>query len=288
MANAPALPKLERRKRSAAPPRRAPLVPLVALASLAAIVVGWRLRDESYLVPDRGPGYALGIAGLAAMVLLLAYSLRKRARVLGGLGPVRYWFEVHMLLGILGPLAILFHANFHVGSTNAAVALVAMLVVAGSGFIGRFAYARVHHGLFGQRETLAEVSERAEASRSALHNALRAAPGVEQCVREFEARALARRGGALAELGRALALGGATRATVRRARKLLRQSPPGALQVPAEAVVKALRRHLALVRRVAEFGFYERVLALWHALHVPLAVVLFTAAVVHVIAVNLY
>ena len=63
---------------------------------------------------------------------------------------------------------------------------------------------------------------------------------------------------------------------------------PGALSVPPEAVARALRRHLALVRRVAEFGFYERVLSLWHALHVPLAVVLFSAAVVHVIAVNLY
>ena len=53
-------------------------------------------------------------------------------------------------------------------------------------------------------------------------------------------------------------------------------------------VARALRQHLALVRRVAEFGFYERVLGLWHALHVPLCVILFLAAVVHVIAVHLY
>lgn len=288
MANASAVPTLERRARPAARPRRAPLVPLVALASLAAVAAGYRLRDEAYLMPDRGLGYGLGIIGLAAMALLLLYSLRKRARALGGLGPVRYWFEVHMLLGILGPLAILFHANFHVGSTNAGVALVAMLVVSSSGFIGRFAYARVHHGLFGHRETLSEVSQRADASRSALHNALRAAPGVEECVREFEAQALQRRGSAFAELARALVLGRRTRATLRRTRKLLRQSPPGALAVPADAVARALHNHLRLVRRVAEFGFYERVLGLWHALHVPLCVILFLAAAVHVVAVHLY
>jgi hypothetical protein len=277
------------RRASAEPaPRRALLVPAVALASLIAIAAGWRMREDAYLVPDRGLGYALGIVGLSMMSLLLLYSLRKRMRWLRGLGAVRYWFEIHMLLGIVGPLAILFHANFQVKSVNAGVALVCMLVVAGSGFIGRFAYARVHHGLFGHRESLAEVSERAEASRSALHTALRAAPGVEACVREFESQALARSPSALGQLGRVFVLGQRTRATSRRARRLLRKSPPGSLAVPPDVVARALRRHLALVRRVAEFGFYERVLSLWHALHVPLAVVLFTAAVVHVIAVNLY
>ena len=288
MADASAARTLGRRASSDPAPRRSRLVPLAALASLIAIAAGWRLRDEAYLVPDRGTGYALGIAGLAMMSLLLLYSLRKRVRWLGRFGPIRYWFEIHMLLGIVGPLAILFHANFHVKSVNAGVALACMLVVAGSGFIGRFAYARVHHGLFGHRESLAEVSQRAEASRSALHTALRAAPGVEACVREFESQALVRSPSALAQLGRAFVLGHRTRVTYRRARRLLRKSPPGSLAVPADAVARALRRHLALVRRVAEFGFYERVLSLWHALHVPLAVVLFTAAVVHVIAVNLY
>jgi hypothetical protein len=279
---------LARRGRREAVSPRAPVVPLAAAAGAIALAAGYWLRDEAYLVPERGLGYALGIVGLVLMALLLTYSLRKRVRALRALGRIRYWFEIHMLFGILGPVAILFHANFQVRSVNAGVALVAMLVVAGSGFVGRFAYARVHRGLFGQRETLAEVSKRAEESRSGLHAALRASPGVEECVREFEARALARSSSALGQLVLALALGHRTRATMRRARRLLRALPPGALALPPYAVARALRRHLALVRRVAEFGFYERVLALWHALHVPLCVVLFTAAVVHVIAVNLY
>jgi hypothetical protein len=279
---------LARRSRTEPVVRRAPLVPLVAALSVLALVAGYSVRDEMYLVPDRGLGYALGIVGLALMTLLLFYSLRKRVRALQALGRIRYWFEIHMLLGILGPVAILFHANFQVRSTNAAVALLAMLVVAGSGFVGRFAYARVHRGLFGQRETLAEVAQRAEASRSSLHAALRASPEVEACVREFEERALVRSGSAFGAFARALSLAGRTRSTMRRARRLLRALPPGTLAVPADAVLRALRRHLALVRRVAEFGFYERVLSVWHALHVPLCVVLFTAAVVHVIAVNLF
>jgi hypothetical protein len=276
------------RERQTAAPERARLFPIVALACAIALAVGFALRDEAYLTPEFGLGYGLGVIGLGAMVALLSYVVRKRVRALGSWGPLRHWFNVHMLLGVLGPVAILFHANFEVHSTNAAVALGTMLIVAGSGFIGRFAYVRVHRGLFGQRETLREVSARAEASRSALHGALRALPGVEAGVRAFEVRALEPASGALDGLWRALALGQRTRAAQRQALRALREAPSSALPVGPEPVARALRAHLSLVRRVAEFGFYERVLALWHALHVPLCVVLFIAAAIHVVAVHLY
>ena len=47
-------------------------------------------------------------------------------------------------------------------------------------------------------------------------------------------------------------------------------------------------RRLAATQRVAEFQGYERLFSLWHALHIPLIFMLIIAAVVHVIAVNVY
>jgi hypothetical protein len=47
-------------------------------------------------------------------------------------------------------------------------------------------------------------------------------------------------------------------------------------------------RRLAATRRVAQFEGYERLFSLWHALHIPLIFMLIIAAVVHVIAVNVY
>ena len=41
-------------------------------------------------------------------------------------------------------------------------------------------------------------------------------------------------------------------------------------------------------RRVAEFQGYERLFSLWHALHIPLIFMLIIAALIHVIAVNVY
>jgi hypothetical protein len=46
--------------------------------------------------------------------------------------------------------------------------------------------------------------------------------------------------------------------------------------------------HLASIRKVAEFHFYERFFAIWHVLHYPLFLMLVVSGVVHVIAVHMY
>ena len=51
--------------------------------------------------------------------------------------------------------------------------------------------------------------------------------------------------------------------------------------IPPDTVARAVRNSLC-------FGAYERVFALWHAIHLPLCVLLFTATAVHVIAVHMY
>ena len=100
------------------------------------------------------------------MLTLLLYPLRKRFRFASKLGALPKWFRWHMLLGILGPLTIIFHSTYHVyipyihpiGSPNAAVAMFSMLLVAGSGIFGRFFYTKIHHGLYGRMSTLERIA----------------------------------------------------------------------------------------------------------------------------------
>ena len=249
------------------------------------------------VTPDSGLGYDLGIAGLTAMSVMLLYSLRKRLRFMARWGALRLWFGAHMALGILGPLAILFHANFHARSVNAGVALFAMLAVSGSGFFGRFLYTRVHLGLFGHRETLRELTDRLQASDERMREELVALPQAAARVRAFEARALAARSGPLDALVRLFTVAWGERAAYRAARRTLvfkaRSSgrPASGLSFDAlrtEAILALVREHLRAVRRVAEFSFWERLFGLWHAIHLPLCILLFAAAAVHVIAVHVY
>ena len=126
----------------------------------AAVAWGWWHRADSPVDPEQGLGYALGIVGGTMMLVLLGYPLRKRARpATRAPGSVGFWFRLHMLLGLLGPLAILYHSRFTWGALNSAMALGAMIVVASSGLVGRFFYSRVHRGYSGRKLELRALKQ---------------------------------------------------------------------------------------------------------------------------------
>jgi hypothetical protein len=268
------------------------------LVSILIVYVGSRLPTERYITPRTGLGYALGIVGGSLMLLLLMYSARKRAPWLGFLGTVNGWFEAHMVLGVVGPILILFHSNFRLGATNSNVALWCMVVVSLSGLMGRYIYQRVHFGLYGRKTSLGELQSSAERLRSANHM-VSLLPELVTRLEASEARLLAS-GPHLPVIGvvkplavamNAVAARWRLRSYVRRAlRAAARTSPTLA------AHRKRLRRaamgyvdtRLIATRRVAEFEAYERLFAVWHLLHVPMFFMLLVAAIVHVIAVHVY
>lgn len=269
-----------------------------AVLTVVALYVGWRFPTERYITPERGVGYALGIVGGSMMLLLFLYSARKRFRWLGFLGAVASWFRFHMVLGILGPLCILYHSNFSLGAANSNVALFSMLTVAGSGLVGRYIYSRIHFGLYGRKTSLGELRDGAEGLR-AHTGTVSFLPELIARLERSEQRLLAT-GPHLPLFGFAKPLFVACNAMVARWR--LRAYVRSALRAAARtspAIAEHRRRlrklagayidqRLTATRRVAEFQAYERLFSLWHALHLPLIFMLIVAAVVHIVAVHVY
>lgn len=260
---------------------------LILTAAICAGLILWGgiLRSESDLIAEEGFGYALGIVGLTMMTLLLTYSLRKRMPVLLGRFSIRRWFEIHMMLGLAGPTAILFHCNFHLGSLNSTVALISMLLVSASGIAGRFMYTRIHHGLLGDRATLGELHAAIAAQRVGLSRLAAHSEGAETVLVSFEQYALAPRKSTLSSITRFLSLAWRVRAVARACRRVSLQL---ATQTDCRSYRAALHDYLMAIRRAAEFSTYAWLFSLWHALHLPLCVLLFTAAAIHILAVNLY
>ena len=268
------------------------------IALVVVIYLGWSMPTERYITPTRGFGYALGIIGGSLMLLLLVYSARKHFRWLRFLGPTPSWFRFHMVLGIVGPLCILFHSNFKTGAANSNVALFCMLTVASSGFIGRYLYANIHSGLYGRKLQLGELQASATGLRE-LSNTVSFLPDLVARLEVAEQRLL-KCGPRLSLLGFlkpplvAIAEAKARWQLHGYVRRGLRASADRNPVVAAES--KRLRRaangyvdrRLSATRRLASFQGYERLFSLWHALHIPLIFMLIIAAVVHVIAVNVY
>jgi len=264
-------------------------IPLVGIAAAGGIVAGWVHRGQMDLVAHEGAGYALGIAGLGMMSLLLLYSLRKRWQPLRHAGPAPLWLQIHMALGILGPTAILFHANFRLGSLNSRAALFCMSIVSLSGVVGRFLYTRIHSSFLDRRTA---VANHPMSGLPGLLAATQISPELEAMLEDFRARALGASARSWLARSCAFARVGADARRVRRRglaiyRRALAKSPT--VRVPlASAAAKDLREYAARVRTLARLNAYEHAFALWHALHLPFCVVLFGAAAVHVVAVHMY
>jgi len=276
--------------------RRVSLPGLFGLVTIALLWFGYAFPTEQYLNPQAGVGYALGILGGSSMLLLLLYPLRKRMRWLAFIGTTRRWFQAHMALGIVGPVLVLYHSNFSLGAVNSNVALFCMLVVSGSGLFGRYFYAHIHHGLHGRKATLAELKEHAERLRW-VTTTVEFLPDLVARIDEEEERIVgaSRRVPLLARPLASTLAGGLSRHRLRRYVSRVMREP-----APARESARARRTHLqdsarqyvddrlGAIRRVVEFEAYERLFSLWHALHLPLFLMLLIAGVVHVVAVHVY
>lgn len=258
---------------------------LVIAGVVAAILVGWLNRGDNGLDPEQGLGYALGIAGGTMMLVLLAYPVRKRVRVRSkAAGSVGFWFRFHMFLGLMGPLAILYHSRFSWGALNSAVALGAMIVVASSGLIGRFLYSRVHRGYSDRKLEIRALKIDMDAMLADLAGRGMSREAILDRLLPFEERAVSAGANFWSSAGAVVGLGLETR----RAESTIIRSLPGMRGNRRAEVREAISEYFKAVRRAAEFAFYDRLLRLWHLFHLPLFFLLIAAAVLHIVAVHMY
>jgi len=248
--------------------------------------------------PGSDIGYAMGLTGALMILTLFLYPLRKHWSRLRAAGPLPYWFRAHMVLGVLGPLLVLFHSTFRVASVNAAVALGSMLLVVASGLIGRFIYTRIHHGLYGSIDQVEKLQAALSQSEGSVRDLLDLAPKIEPILKQFFELARSAPAHPLARAWRFVTFGWRNHRTWQRCRKELkivvrarlrsgrwrREEARGHYE---EARVK-IWRYLALSKRVAQFHSYERLFSLWHVAHIPFVYMLAASAVVHVVAVHMY
>ena len=269
----------------------------MTVATLLLLAWGWLNRENSYLTAEEGTGYWLGILGGSSMLLLLLYPLRKKARFMRTWGPVGFWFGAHMFLGVAGPLMILYHSNFSTGSLNSNIALFSMLLVAGSGVVGRYLYSRIHFGMSGHKATMAQLRDEMQISMGKLNGRFTLSKKILKRIKRYEKRML-RPHMPLLGLFSLTWLGLCSLATylsiTHQLHKSLRQQARKnkwdrrMRKTLMRESSRAMREYIRVVRRAGEFQIYERFFALWNLLHLPLFMLLMITGTVHVVAVHMY
>jgi hypothetical protein len=261
---------------------------LMYLLSLAAIVwcfhSGWDyyMQDEAQrphhadyarLTAGGEWGHLFGIVGSALIVLLLLYIPRKRLKSLSRLGNLRTWLDVHIWMGLTGPLLIVLHSAFKVGGL-VSFSFWSMTAVAVSGVLGRYLYLQIPRDDSGE-----ELDNRGIESRQ--QGLLREA-GVdwERLPLAIRSRLSGQAGGLFSWLRDDLGWWARRSAWTRELQAL------GVTDAPT--AVQALRRLEVLQRRRGALDLAKRLLHYWHVFHRPFAFIMVLFMVIHIVVALLF
>jgi hypothetical protein len=114
--------------------------------------------DYRNLRPAGNRGHGFGVVGSGMMLLLFLYSIRKRTKIFNRLGNIDKWLDIHIFLGIIGPLLIILHTTFKVKGLIA-VSFWSMIAVALSGVLGRYLYNHIPHSIMGDELSLKDLQK---------------------------------------------------------------------------------------------------------------------------------
>jgi hypothetical protein len=250
--------------------------------------LGWKVANGQYYKPGEGLGYNLGLAGGLMMLTLLLYSARKHLTFMQGLGKLKHWFKIHMTLGVVGPVLVLFHTTFRLGSMNATIAFYCMILVAGSGLIGRFVYTRIHKGLYGSRSTLKEAHADLAGSSGEINSKLSFFPKVEAKIKKFEHEALEKKRGFFAGVWYFLSFDARRMWLAWQCKRYIQLKLGASMSDVADEASDLVNQYLKQIQTVAQFKKFEQIFSAWHVLHIPLMYMMVATAIFHVIWVHMY
>ena len=264
------------------------------------MVVGFFISHGHPYKPGDTVGYNLDLAGGLMMLTLLLYPLRKRVSFMKNWVALPKWFKWHMAFGIGGPALIMLHSTFFIGSINAGVAMICMLLVSGSGIFGRFFYTKIHHGLYGRHATLKELQEDLSGSGD-VKSIFSFAPVIQQKLEGFRDYAVSSSRAGKLKPWKFLMVGiRAKWLSIELIRALEEAMYADAQQKQwNDAQMKRLddlfyqncafiRSYLMNIRDLSQFETYEKLFSMWHIFHVPLVYMLVFSAIWHVVAVHMY
>lgn len=228
-------------------------------------------------------GHSIGILGFMLMLMTeTLYSLRKRTRR-AQWGRMSAWLDFHIFTGLVGPYLVLLHSSWKFNGLAGVVMLLTVVIVA-SGFIGRYIYTAVPRTADGAEVEAGLLQQQILQLDSQLQDLLADSP--ESTRATLQTATLAQGGG-----------GGSTSKVFgrlwsdirfRREWKRLRSQVDAATRTRLDDLGQLIQRRRLLDRQISSLATARRMLALWHAVHIPIGMVLFTAAFIHSIAAVYY
>jgi hypothetical protein len=250
------------------------LIAIILITALYAYVISF-----TGTIPAAGElfGHTLGILGFFLMILTeTLYSLRKRSRTVRW-GKMSEWLKFHIFTGLVGPYMVLLHTSWKFNGLAGVVTLVTIIVVL-SGFIGRYIYTAVPRTADGVEIESADLERQIVQADLRLKEWLALKPQVSQSIQQRLATLPdVSNSSILAIFGRSLIEWEYRSAWKREMRHMDADE-----RVQLIEIERLAERRDNTRRQVSSLAMARRLLALWHTVHIPIGMVLFTTSIAHI------
>jgi len=230
-------------------------------------------------------GHGYGIIGSSMLLLLLLYSVRKRAKWFPKIGKLSTWLNYHIFLGIMGPVLVTFHTSFKFGGI-VAVSYWSMMIVMFSGFVGRYLYTKIPRSISGHELSLKEVQEDNKILTDRLRMEYNLAEETIHQIEQLGESDINRRSDLktllsffLADLKRPFTLQSFYR-------KFRNESD--VTRADYKVIKKIARQKMSIHRKLAALQTTHRFFHYWHVFHKPFAYIMLFIMVIHITVVVLF
>lgn len=222
-------------------------------------------------------GQGLGILGTLMMIVgVSSYMLRKRWSVLHRFGTLKGWLATHIFLCTLGPFLVLLHTSFKFGNI-ASISFWSMALVVSSGIFGRYVYVRIPKTVNGQFLSPRVIHHAQQQLIQRIAGRTNLSPEYVQSLTRT-----------VKPSGRIL---GAMYQSILFEIKKKRLRSHFDKELESQNVDKAARQWVVpllienayLQLRVQVMQPFIRAFGYWHVLHIPLALVMLIALIVHIV-----
>ena len=223
-------------------------------------------------------GHLFGVIGFTLMLATeIMYSVRKKAKKAANWGRMESWFKFHIFTGLVGPYMVLLHTSWHFNGLAGMVTLLTLVIVI-SGFIGRYLYSAIPRTADGLEISNVDLDEKGESALSKINDWLTDHQELTKSV----PRALF--GGLpiqdnIVFFWRRLISEYTYGKEWKKTREQLKNLE-GNEQI--KVLEHLLKRQREIQYQKAYFVRARRLLSVWHAVHIPIGMALFTLAFIHI------
>ena len=285
-------------------PHKLRVILAIAAAVVLVVGLGWygwdyylldleqRVEHPMHRVlrPSGTVGLRLGMLGVALFLVIFIYPLRKRWRWLGSIGKTKHWLDFHSIIGITAPILITYHAAFKTGGL-AGWSYWIMVVVALSGFVGRYLYTQIPRTLQATDLAVGEIDAENNALSAELARQNVLEPGQLAALLDVPTSQQVRQMPlvtvlwtlTLLDMKRPILVSALRRRVLSAGERILTLGGLFASGHPElEAVIANARRQAGLRTKIAFLDRIRQMFHLWHVIHRPFSISFVALVLVHI------